>query len=356
MRMIDADAHVVESDRTWDYLDPADQKYRPIIVGPKAEGQRQFWMLQGKVVGLARSVLTAQQYAVLSERAGREMATPQEAREMENVEVRLRHMDDLGIDIQVLHPTIFIERVADTPEAEIPICRAYNRWLADIWARGNDRLRWSCVPPVLDIRAGVEEMRYSKQHGACAVFLRGIEGERLITDPYFFPIYEEAQRLDLAVVVHVANGNPEMVDMLQRYNSSGFWPFRLTTIGTFHAVVMSGLPVEFPKLRFAFVEAASGWLPYALNDLRRRLAARGQTLPDDALKEYRLYVTCQNDDDVPYVLQKAGEDNILIGTDYGHNDQSTEIEALRTLGDSGGITPAQYQKIVYDNPKRLYAL
>jgi predicted TIM-barrel fold metal-dependent hydrolase len=119
---------------------------------------------------------------------------------------------------------------------------------------------------------------------------------------------------------------------------------------------MSGLPVEFPKLRFAFVEAASGWLPYALNDLRRRLAARGQTLPDDALKEYRLYVTCQNDDDVPYVLQKAGEDNILIGTDYGHNDQSTEIEALRTLGDSGGITPAQYQKIVYDNPKRLYAL
>jgi predicted TIM-barrel fold metal-dependent hydrolase len=313
-------------------------------------------MLQGKVVGLARSVLTAQQYAVLSERAGREMATPQEAREMENVEVRLRHMDDLGIDIQVLHPTIFIERVADTPEAEIPICRAYNRWLADIWARGNDRLRWSCVPPVLDIRAGVEEMRYSKQHGACAVFLRGIEGERLITDPYFFPIYEEAQRLDLAVVVHVANGNPEMVDMLQRYNSSGFWPFRLTTIGTFHAVVMSGLPVEFPKLRFAFVEAASGWLPYALNDLRRRLAARGQTLPDDALKEYRLYVTCQNDDDVPYVLQKAGEDNILIGTDYGHNDQSTEIEALRTLGDSGGITPAQYQKIVYDNPKRLYAL
>jgi predicted TIM-barrel fold metal-dependent hydrolase len=356
MPVIDADAHVVESDRTWDYLEPADQKYRPVIVGSKNEGQRQFWLLQGKVVGLARSVLTAQQFASLSQRAGRQMTTPQEAREMENVEVRLRHMDELGIDVQVLHPTIFIERVADTPEAEIPLCRAYNRWLADIWAQGDDRLRWSCVPPVLDIHEGLEEMRFSKAHGACAVFLRGIEGERLITDPYFFPIYEEAQRLDLAVVVHVANGNPDMVDMLQRYNSSGFWPFRLTTIGTFHAVVMSGLPARFPSLRFAFVEAASAWLPYALGDLRRRLAARGETLPDDTLRDYRLYVTCQNDDDVPYVLSKAGEDNIIMGTDYGHNDQSTEIEALQILGQSGGITPAQYQKIVYENPKALYGL
>jgi predicted TIM-barrel fold metal-dependent hydrolase len=354
--MIDADAHVVESDRTWDYLEPADQKYRPIIVGAKREGQRQFWMLQGKVVGLARSVITAQEFAALSQRAGREMATPQEAREMENIEVRLHHMDRLGVDIQVLHPTIFIERVADTPEAEAPICHAYNRWLSDIWSQSNNRLRWSCVPPVLDISAGLEEMRFSKQHGACAVFLRGIEGERLITDPYFFPLYEEAERLDLAIVVHVANGNPEMVDMLQRYNSSGFWPFRLTTIGTFHAVVMAGLPVQFPRLRFAFVEAAAGWVPYLLSDLRRRLAARGQTLPQDALREYRLYVTCQNDDDVPYILRQAGEDTIVIGTDYGHNDQSTEIEALKNLGSSGGITPEQFRKIVYDNPKALYGL
>jgi len=50
------------------------------------------------------------------------------------------------------------------------------------------------------------------------------------------------------------------------------------------------------------------------------------------------------------------EDNIVIGTDYGHNDQSTEVEAIRTLRDSGGITREQYEKVTYHNPRALYGL
>ena len=31
-QVIDADAHVVETERVWDYLDPSDEKYRPTLV------------------------------------------------------------------------------------------------------------------------------------------------------------------------------------------------------------------------------------------------------------------------------------------------------------------------------------
>ena len=34
-------------------------------------------------------------------------------------------------------------------------------------------------------------------------------------------------------------------------------------------------------------------------------------------------------DDLPYVLPVAGDDNLIIGTDYGHSDSSSEIEALQ---------------------------
>jgi hypothetical protein len=34
MATIDADAHVVESEHTWDYMDPADRQYRPVLVTP----------------------------------------------------------------------------------------------------------------------------------------------------------------------------------------------------------------------------------------------------------------------------------------------------------------------------------
>jgi microsomal dipeptidase-like Zn-dependent dipeptidase len=74
------------------------------------------------------------------------------------------------------------------------------------------------------------------------------------------------------------------------------------------------------------------------------------------LKEYRQFVSCQTDDDVDYILKYSGEDNITIGTDYGHNDQSTEVEALRNLKALGTITESQYNKITYDNPRALFAL
>ena len=44
--------------------------------------------------------------------------------------------------------------------------------------------------------------------------MRPLEGDKLPFHPDFYPLYEEAQRLDLAIVVHLANANPAMCDML----------------------------------------------------------------------------------------------------------------------------------------------
>ena len=50
----------------------------------------------------------------------------------------------------------------------------------------------------------VNQMRWSKEHGACAVLMRPFEGNRLLVDPYFYPIYEEASRLDMAIAIRTA--------------------------------------------------------------------------------------------------------------------------------------------------------
>jgi predicted TIM-barrel fold metal-dependent hydrolase len=357
MPTIDSDAHVVESEHTWDFMDAGDQKYRPVIVKPRGEGSGEYWFIDGKIRGLVRIVMTANELDEVAERTGRVMNTPRETREMENVAARLRHMDELGIDVQVLYPTMFIEQISDKPAWEIAICKGYNRWLADIHRQGQGRLRWICMLPLLDIGASLEELRFCQQQGACGVFMRGIEGQRMITDPYFYPIYEEMSRLDMAVGVHVGNASPQNLDLVSQYNGGGsFWKFRLPVIGAFHSVIMSEVPRLFPTLRFHWAEAAAQWVPYVVKDLQRRWGAQGKELPPNPLKAYRQYVSCQTDDDVDYVLRYAGEENLVIGTDYGHNDQSTEIEALRNLKNLGTITDRQYEKITYDNPKALFAL
>ena len=74
------------------------------------------------------------------------------------------------------------------------------------------------------------------------------------------------------------------------------------------------------------------------------------------LQDNRVYVACQTTDDLPYVDECVGEDHITVGTDYGHPDSSNDIQAIQALAQGGKISATFGQKILADNPKRLYGL
>ena len=46
----------------------------------------------------------------------------------------------------------------------------------------------------------------------------------------------------------------------------------------------------------------------------------------------------------------------MIGSDYGHTDSASEIDALRNLKLKGEVRPEVIDKILYDNCKALYGL
>src|SRR5499427_2331038 len=277
MAVIDADTHVIETDQTWSYLDPSEQQFRPVVISPRGEGGREYCYIDGKIRGLARQAVTAPDVSALEAKLGRKMAAPQEAREGENVDVRLRHMDQLGVDIQVLWPTLFLERVADRPEAEIAVCKSWNRWLADIWRQAKGRLRWSCMAPTLSMPDALDQIRFAKENGACAVLMRPVEGNRLLVDSYFYPIYEEASRLDMAIAIHIANGNAWLCDLYRHpvAVASTLHRFRMPTVAAFNDIVLSEIPQVFPKLRWGFIEASAQWLPWVMLEAKKRFKTLG---------------------------------------------------------------------------------
>ena len=340
MTIIDSDAHVVETERTWDYMEDEEARFKPEVVVPKSGGDREFWMIEGRAFAKNNNV-------------GKD--TPDEAREMSDIAARLAHMDELGVDLHVLYPTIFLRPLTRHPEAELALCRSYNRWLADIWQKGDRRLRWVVVPPVMSLDHAIEELHWGKEHGACGVYLRGIEGDRRPSDPYFHPLYREASKLDFPICIHASSGNFGIYDVLSQ--DSGFAQFKLTVVGAFHDLLMKGIPEKFPDLRWGFIEVSSQWVPYALNDLELRFNRRGSKwLGSDTLRQNQMYVACQTTDDIPYVVECVGEDNIVIGTDYGHNDTSSELVALRKLKEDGKIGAAAADKFLDGNARALYGL
>lgn len=342
MAVIDADAHVLETERTWDYMLESERGYKPRIVATpedKSSGGES-WLIDGTYLGKARNV---------------GLDTSRESREMEDIKARIKHMDELGVDIEVLYPTVFLRPFTRRPEVELALTRSYNRWLMDIWKAAPNRLRWVAVLPLLTMDKALEEARGAKENGACGIFMRGLEGDKKLSDSYFFPLYEEAGRLDMPVCVHSATGSFAVHDFFA--DECGFSKFKLAVVGSFHALVFNQIPDQFPRTKFAFIEVGAQWVPYAVHDYARRFEKQGKGIDKrNVLRKNRIYVACQTDDDLPYVLKYSGEDHIVIGTDYGHNDTSSEILALRKLKEDGAVPANVVHKILDDNARALYSL
>ena len=348
MLTIDADAHVIETDRTWDFMEPSEQQFRPATVvasDPQTRANlREFWRIGGRIV--PRRVFDAA-------RTGASV----EAQELANIEARLRHMDELGVDVHVLYPTLFLRPVTTQAEVEAALYKSYNRWMADTWAKGKQRLLWAVLAPTMTMDLALREVAWAKERGACAVFLRAAEGDKVLSDPYFYPLYAEASRLDLPICIDSGNGSFH-VQELYAADSAIISRAKLSTLGAIHEIIMSGLPAKFPDLRWGVIETSASWVPYLCHDLAARFARMYDKTVDGRtiLSDNRVYVACQTDDDLPYVLKYAGEDHLVIGSDYGHADTSSELEALRHLKESGELPARVIDKILDDNARALYGL
>ena len=356
MNVIDADAHVVENELVWNYLDGAEKKYRPTLVTMPGESGRQFWLLDGENLGSKFPSPDETRSAEHFKKFGREVGTSVQARELSDVKRRLAHMDELGIDVQVLYNSLWITPLTSRPDAEIALCWSWNRWLADVWNLGENRLRWTCVVPALSPGEAIPQIRFAKQHGAVGVCMRPFERDRIVTDPFFYPIFDEAQRLDMPITVHLANGNPELFKLLTNESGGGFSTFRIPTVTACYALIMSEIPRVFPRLRWGFIEVSSQWVPWVVHEAVRRSLGSPHVVTSDCFRQYNIYVSTQSDDDFAYIISYAGEDNLVIGTDYGHGDTSSELNAIARFKALDGLNDRVKRKILSDNPRRFYGI
>ena len=262
-------------------------------------------------------------------------------------------MDDLNIDVQVLFPSMFLNPCFDDPVAEFALYHSYNQWLADIYKQAPTRLRWAAAIAPTSMHRVREEMEFCKENGAVSVFLRPFECERLVFDSYFFPLYEAAEDLGLAVTFHSGNGSFHNRRFLQPHN---FAVFKMCMVNCFHGLIDFEMPKRFPGVQWGIIEGGASWIPWVLIDVDKRLKRKGKRLDVDPLKTNNIFVTVDLCDDIPYIIERAGDDNLVVGTDYGHTDTSADIEALRSLRKSGEVDADSVTKIIGPNAERLYGL
>ena len=289
--------------------------------------------------------------------------TPIPVQEMRDVKQRLACMDELGIDNQVVFPSLWLGCLAENVALEAALARSYNQFMATQCGQSGGRIAYVAIVPWRRPDLAVQEIRRVKALGAVAgIFARGLEWDRPLTHPDHWPIYQEAERQDLPITVHVGNGSsPAISRMLEGVPRPFFDEFpQIHPLGTglvsgpyvlyaFTQILGSKLLDDFPKLRVGFLEAGTEWTPHLVKAIRGNKQAK----IEEWLAE-RVFVSCALDDDLPYVMNKLGNDFIVTATDFPHGDAFRQDQLAQGLKKRGDLSDRVIEKILSANPQRLY--
>ena len=246
-----------------------------------------------------------------------------------------------------MYPTIFVQQITDKPEFEVPICKV----LQPLDGR---YLEAGTRPVALGLCAAATE--HARLHWTCCLGARNMarwpfscvrfEANRLIQDPYFYPLVRSDEQARLPVGMHIGNANPaNLEDTRQRIG------LRCRFLGHVRKHGW-GLPRGDYQQAARVISRAALRLhrvfgPMDPVGVQRHQATRGR------------YESCRKTSSRPTVctcpataaptisntsLSIPRENTLMTGTDFGHVDMSVEIDALRTLAKRRKVRPELARK------------
>ena len=298
---------------------------------------------------------------------------------MHNAWARLPDMDADQIDVAVMYPTHELP-LCTTADAGFALARAeaYNNWLHDYCSVNPGRLKGIGIIALQDVESAIEEMRRSVLDLGMVGVQIGctIRQDTLLSDIRLDPFWRAAEELDIPVAVH----GPALPNFFRQYMDVGRPDHHLEASHMAHAfaqmlacsnVIASGVLERFSKLRIAFLEAGSGWVPYWMhrmdeyNEVAPERWAMISSEPSDYIKSGRVFFSCEpGDADIPYFLENIGEQAMLFASDYLHFDALFVGETghdgklypgtVNSLLARDDIADSAKTKMMYDNSVAFY--
>jgi len=213
------------------------------------------------------------------------------------------------------------------------------------------------MAPVQTMERAMEELEFGKEHGAASVFLLGQNHGMSLADPTMFPLYAKAQDLDLTISVHVGG---DLRDS-RRQPGNALHANMMTSPGAFFALLWGRVMDQFPQLRWSFLEAGASWVPYVLREtFRADRTGAFRSFRDwhesamEVIRGRQFTISCQIDDDIPYLVDLLGPDVLIHGTDYGHLDLGSDPDGMHVISAELGLDPDLVRKIVDTNGRSAF--
>ncbi len=277
------------------------------------------------------------------------------------VALRLKEMDEAGIDLQVLSHSIHGLQAIDAA-AGVPLARRVNDRLHEAVKRHPDRFAAFAALPTADPRAAAEELeRTVTTLGFKGAMVNGLTQGVFHDDERFWPIYERAAALDVPIYIHPALPQRAVIDAYYKDYAEkhpgilrAAWGFTVETATQGIRFVLSGVFDAYPGLKIILGHMGEG-LPFYLWRISHGLrASMSEKSFRDIFCEH-FHITTSGFFSDPALLccmMEMGIDRILFSVDYPFAENPPGTEWTRTLPLSAEDT----EKLLNGNARRLLRL
>lgn len=278
-------------------------------------------------------------------------------------ELRLKEMDEAGIDVQILsHGAPSTQRM--DPQTAVPVAARANDRLHAIVRAHPDRFAGFAALPTPAPEAAADELeRAVTELGFKGGMVHGLTNGEFLDHRKYWPIFERAQALDTPIYLHPGYPHPDVIaayyqDYLKEYPAlaSAGWGYTVETATQGIRLVLSGVFDAYPGLKVILGHLGES-LPFSLwridQALSRRENTGGGSFRDTFCRHF--YITTSGNFSNPALLccvMEMGVDRIMFSVDYPFVENRPGVEWTDTIP----LCAEDREKILNGNVARLLKL
>tara|TARA_R110000868_G_scaffold327331_2_gene588326 strand:+ start:3782 stop:4834 length:1053 start_codon:yes stop_codon:yes gene_type:complete len=186
--------------------------------------------------------------------------------------------------------------------------------------------------PMQDADEAIAELQRCKEIGLLGVQIGSNINDKNLSEPEFFPIFEAAQELGMAIMVHPWN-MMGMADM-RKYWLPWLVGMPAETSRAACSMIFGGVLEKLPQLRVCFSHAGGSFLPtlgrieHGYNCRPDLVAIHNNVNPRQYVGEFWVDSITHDPKLLEYILSMQGSKRVMLGSDYPFPLGDLEIGAF----------------------------
>ena len=278
--------------------------------------------------------------------------------------LRIKEMDDVGVDFQVLsHGAPSTQRL-DAASA-VKVARGANDRLREIVRAHPDRFGAFGAIPTPDPKAAADELeRCVTKLGFQGVMVHGPTNGVFFDDKRFWPIFERAAALDSPIYIHPAQPDQRVAEVYYKDYLENFpglltagWGFTVECATQAIRMVLSGVFDKYPNLRMIIGHMGES-IPFSVWRINQALSRQGNKDTSFSFRDYfcnHFWITTSGNFSNPALLcsvMEIGIDRIIFSIDYPFVPNKPGMDWLPTVP----LCKEDMNKLLHGNAERLLKL